>query len=154
ILIAIPIIVFFPVLLILSSSEKLYPQFFWFARNIWANFILYGMGFFPQIEKQEKIIKGKSYMLIANHTCMTDIMLMLKASKNPFVFVGKKELAKIPVFGFFYKRVCILMDRKNPRRQTDVYKRAQRRLHQSARFCIFTEGGVSDEKIIFDEIKD
>lgn len=154
ILIAIPIIVFFPVLLILSSSEKLYPQFFWFARNIWANFILYGMGFFPQIKKREKIIKGKSYMLIANHTCMTDIMLMLKASQNPFVFVGKKELAKIPVFGFFYKRVCILVDRNNPRSRTAVYKRAQRRLKQGASICIFPEGGVPDENIMLDEFKD
>ena len=50
-------------------------------------------------------------MLVANHTSMLDIMLMLKVSKNPFVFIGKKELAKIPLFGFFYKRVCIMVDR-------------------------------------------
>ncbi|HBK82377.1 MAG TPA: 1-acyl-sn-glycerol-3-phosphate acyltransferase, partial [Flavobacterium sp.] len=57
---------------------------------------------------------GKSYMLVANHTSMTDIMLMLcLVRNNPFVFVGKAELAKIPVFGFFYKRTCILVDRSN-----------------------------------------
>ena len=52
-------------------------------------------------------------MFIANHTSMADIMLMLVAVKNPFVFVGKAELAKIPLFGFFYKRTSILVDRSS-----------------------------------------
>src|SRR5690606_3280052 len=153
-LVAVPIIILFPVLLLFSSSERFYPQFFWVARNIWANIILYGMGFFPAIKSEQKIVKGKSYMLTANHTCMTDIMLMLKASKNPFVFVGKKELVKIPVFGFFYKRVCILVDRDSARSRSGVYLRAQRRLKQGLSICIFTEGGVPDEDILLDEFKD
>jgi 1-acyl-sn-glycerol-3-phosphate acyltransferase len=49
-------------------------------------------------------------MIVANHTSMTDIMLMLAGEKS-FVFVGKVELSKIPLFGFFYKRTCILVDR-------------------------------------------
>ncbi len=93
-------------------------------------------------------------MLVANHTSMLDIMLMLKVSENPFVFVGKKELVKIPVFGFFYKRVCILVDRENSKSRTGVYLRAQRRLNQGLSICIFPEGGVPDEDIILDEFKD
>ncbi|MBT8290345.1 MAG: 1-acyl-sn-glycerol-3-phosphate acyltransferase, partial [Muriicola sp.] len=85
ILVAIPIIVFSPLLIVLSFSEKTYPQFFWLARNIWATVILYGMGCIPRIEYEEKLVKGKSYMLVANHTSMLDIMLMLRVSRNPFV---------------------------------------------------------------------
>jgi len=154
ILVAVPIIILFPFLLIFSSSEKLYPQFFWMARNIWANIIIYGMGFYPILKKEEKIEKGKSYMLIANHTSMMDIMLMLKVSKNPFVFVGKKELAKMPVFGFFYKRVCILVDRSSMKSRTAVYKRAKARLDKGLSICIFPEGGVPEEDIFLDEFKD
>ncbi|MCQ0112361.1 lysophospholipid acyltransferase family protein [Zhouia amylolytica] len=154
VLVAVPIIIMFPVLLVLSSSDRLYPQFFWVARNVWANIILYGMGFVPRIDRQQKMEKGKSYMLIANHTSMTDIMLMLKASPNPFVFVGKKELVKIPVFGFFYKRVCIMVDRNSAGSRTAVYKRAQKRLHQGLSVCIFPEGGVPDEDILLDKFKD
>ncbi|MFI2741762.1 lysophospholipid acyltransferase family protein [Zhouia sp. PK063] len=155
VLVAVPIILLFPVLLVLSSREQWYPQFFWLARNIWANIIIYGMGMWPKIENEERIIKGKSYMLIANHTSMMDIMLMLRASKNPFVFVGKKELASIPVFGFFYKRVCILVDRNNTKSRSVVYTEAQRRLNNGMSICIFPEGGVpDDESIILDEFKD
>lgn len=154
ILVAVPIIVFFPVLLFLSASERFYPQFFWVARNLWARFVLFGMGMVPRFDRQEEMVKGKSYMLIANHTSMTDIMLMLHASKNPFVFVGKKELVKIPVFGFFYKRACIMVDRGCARSRSGVYIRAQKRLGQGLSICIFPEGGVPEEEVILDAFKD
>tara|TARA_R110002050_G_scaffold15706_3_gene48099 strand:- start:45423 stop:46166 length:744 start_codon:yes stop_codon:yes gene_type:complete len=154
ILVAIPIFILLPFLVILSMSEKWYPQFFWVARNIWANFILYGLGCIPNIKREQQLIKGKSYMLVANHTSMLDIMLMLKASPNPFVFVGKKELVKIPVFGFFYKRVCILVDRGDSRSRTAVYRRAQKRLNDGLSICIFPEGGVPEEHVLLDEFKD
>ncbi|NJB71548.1 1-acyl-sn-glycerol-3-phosphate acyltransferase [Saonia flava] len=154
ILVAIPIFLFFPLLFVFSISEKTYPQFFWLARNIWANFILYGMGCFPRIGWEQKMEEGKSYMLVANHTSMLDIMLMLKISKTPFVFIGKKELVKIPVFGFFYKRVCIMVDRDSSRSRVGVYRRAQKRLNEGSSICIFPEGGVPDEKLVLDEFKD
>lgn len=154
ILVAIPIVLFFPFLLITTLSEKWYPHFFWLARNIWATPILYGMGCPPKIVREQKFARGESYMLVANHTSMLDIMLMLYVSRNPFVFVGKKELAKIPLFGFFFKRVCIMVDRDNTKSRTGVYRRAQRRLNQGMSICIFPEGGVPDEAVLLDEFKD
>lgn len=113
------------------------------------------MGFNYKIEGSEVFEDGKSYMLVANHTSMTDIMLMLIAVKNhPFVFVGKKELAKIPLFGFIYKRVCILVDRANSKSRYQVFERAQKRIEQGLSICIFPEGGVPEEHIILDEFKD
>ncbi|MFC4221652.1 lysophospholipid acyltransferase family protein [Flagellimonas marina] len=153
-LVAIPILVFFPILLLLTFSEHTYPQFFWMARNFWARPILYGMGCFPQIKREQRMEKGKSYMLVANHTSMLDIMLMLLVSNNPFVFVGKKELVKIPIFGFFYKRVCIMVDREDVKSRTGVYRRAQRRLDQGLSICIFPEGGVPEEHVVLDAFKD
>ena len=154
VLVAIPIFLFFPFLVLFSLKEAWYPQFFWIARNLWATPILYGMGCFPSIKKEQKIQKGKSYMLVANHTSMLDIMLVLYISKNPFVFVGKKELVKIPVFGFFYKRVCILVDRESTKSRTRVYRIAERRLQQGLSICIFPEGGVPEETVVLDAFKD
>jgi len=153
ILVAIPIIVLFPVLLLSISREQWYPYFFRLAR-MWAKFILIGMGFNYKILREETPDRKKSYMFVANHTSMTDIMLMLVSVKNPFVFVGKKELAKIPLFGFFYKRTCILVDRSSVKSRQAVFLRAQRRLKQGLSICIFPEGGVPDEAIVLDTFKD
>ena len=154
ILVLVPIIVLFPFILATILSEKTYPLFFKIAR-LWSKIILIGMGFNYSIEGDEVFEDGKSYMLVANHTSMTDIMLMLIAVKNhPFVFVGKKELAKIPIFGFIYKRVCILVDRSSSKSRYAVFERAQKRIHQGLSICIFPEGGVPEEHIVLDDFKD
>jgi 1-acyl-sn-glycerol-3-phosphate acyltransferase len=142
-----------PFLVISILKEKWYPYFFVMAR-IWAKGILLGMGFYYKIEREQELQPNKSYMFVANHTSMTDIMLMLVTVKNPFVFVGKKELSKIPLFGFFYKRTCILVDRSSSKSRMEVYERAQKRLNQGLSICIFPEGGVPDEAIALDEFKD
>ena len=153
-LVAIPILIFSPFLVLTTLSQKTYDQFYWLARNVWAKTILYGMFCFPQITWEQKMGRDKSYMLVANHTSMLDIMLMLYVSKNPFVFVGKQELAKIPIFGFFYKRVCILVDRGNRKSRTAVYRSVRQRLEKGLSICIFPEAGVPEEDIILDEFKD
>lgn len=153
-LVLLPIIMLFPLILITILSEKTYALFFKIAR-FWARFILIGMGFRYEIKGTENFEAGKSYMFVANHTSMTDIMLMLLAVKNhPFVFVGKKELVKIPIFGFIYKRVCILVDRENSKSRFAVFERAQNRIQQGLSICIFPEGGVPDESVLLDEFKD
>jgi len=148
------IIFFLPILVISIVKEAWYPLFFRMARG-WSVFILFGMGFIPIIKREVKYKKGESYMFVANHTSMTDIMLMFYATKNPFVFVGKKELGKIPIFGFLYKRTCILVDRKDFRSRREVYNSAQRKLKMGYSVCIFPEGGVpDDESIVLDAFKD
>ncbi len=154
ILVALPIIVLFPFLVLSVLSEKTYSYFYKMAR-LWSAIIIYGMGCWPVIKREQEMVKGQSYMLVANHTSMTDIMMMLLISKNPFVFVGKAELAKIPLFGFFYKRTNILVDRSNPRSRKAVFDRASARLDAGVSICIFPEGGVPDDlDVVLDTFKD
>jgi len=153
ILVILPILFLFPVLVLSILKESWYPFFFKLAR-VWAKFILIGMGMYPKVVGEVHYKNNCSYMFVANHTSMIDIMLMLSVVKNPFVFVGKKELSKIPLFGFFYKRTCILVDRDNPKSRREVFASAQRKLNQGLSVCIFPEGGVPEESILLDTFKD
>ena len=153
ILAAIPIIVLLPLVMLSVLKEKWYPFFFKLMR-FWAVFILFGMGFIPKIKRNVRYEKGKSYIFIANHTSMTDVMLMLYLIKNPFVFVGKKELMKLPIIGYFYKKTSILVDRGDFKSRKDVYPSAQKRLERGLSLCIFPEGKVpDDESIVLDSFK-
>jgi len=152
-MVALPILVLFPILIFSILKEEWYPFFFKIAR-LWAKCILIGMGFRWIIDSEQTPELDNGYMFVANHTSMTDIMLMLVTVKNPFVFVGKKELAKIPLFGFFYKRTCILVDRSSERSRKAVFLSAQRRLKQGLSICIFPEGLVPEEDIQLSDFKD
>lgn len=154
IVMAIPILLMLPFLVASILTESGYPYFFKMAR-IWARFILFAMGLYYKVERVQKLEPNKSYMIVANHTSMLDIMLMLVLIKNPFVFVGKQELSKIPLFGFFYKRTCILVDRGNSKSRMEVFNQAQKRISRGLSVCIFPEGGVpDDESIVLDTFKD
>lgn len=149
-----PLIILLPFLLITTSKEKWYLGTF-FLGKIWASIVLYGMGFFPKVTYRTNLESGKSYMLTANHTSMIDIMMMIYVSKTPFVFVGKRELVKLPIFGLIYKRSCILVDRGNAKSRKNAFLEAQRRLQGGVSICIFPEGGVpKDIHKKLDEFKD
>jgi len=142
-----------PILIIVTSSEKLYPAFFTIARA-WANTILFVMGFKVEVKETQVLEKEKSFMFCPNHTSMIDIMVMLSVTKNPFVFVGKKELTKIPILGFFYKRTCILVDRGDAKSRKAVFEEARRRMSDGLDICIFPEGLVpDDESVVLNEFK-
>lgn len=147
------ILLLFPFLLIATSSKQFYRFFFLLAR-LWGKAVLYGMGFYPVVMAEERIKKGKSYVFVANHASMMDIMLMLTVVKYPFVFIGKKELARFPVFGFFYKKTCILVDRSSAKSREAAFKAARERLQGGVSICIFPEGGIPEETIFLDAFKD
>ena len=147
------IIVALPVLFVITWREEWYAAFYKIARA-WGKTLLFVMGFKARTTYMQNIEYGKSYMFCANHTSMIDIMLMLSVVKTPLVFVGKAELGKIPVFGYLYKRTCILVDRNNSSSRRAVFDEAERRLKSGMSVCIFPEGKVpDDESIVLDEFK-
>lgn len=147
-------VVLFPFLAISILRQSWYPFFFKLAR-LWSALIMYGIGCYPLFKREVKHKKSESYLFVANHTSMLDIMLMFYATKNPFVFIGKKELAKFPLFGFIYKRTCILVDRSNTKSRVEAFKNAEKRINQGLSVCIYPEGGVPDDyNLILDQFKD
>lgn len=148
------ILVLSPFLIMSLSTDKFY-RFFFFLARIWAYTVFYGTGFRKSIIIKQPFDRNKSYVLIANHTSMMDIMLMLILVKNPFVFVGKKELSKLPIFGYFYKRACILVDRSSAVSRQKTMIAAAQKLASGLSVCIFPEGGVpNDESVVLDDFKD
>ena len=92
-------------------------------------------------------------MFCPNHTSMMDPFILISMVKNPIVFVGKAELRKIPVFGFFYKRICILVDRTNLSSRKEVYFKAKKRLKNGTSVAIFPEGLVPTEEVVLSPFK-
>ena len=149
---AIPVIVLFIPLAFFVLLPNGYRYVFWIARNVWAPFVLLGMGFW--VKKANAFPEeGKSFMLIENHTSYIDVMVILRLRKTPFVFVGKKELVNIPIFGFLYKRAAIMVDRSSSKSRFGVYGRAQKVIAKGYSVCIFPETDYIDESIVLNPFK-
>lgn len=126
----------------------------YFFERWWAKFIFYGSGLRLQKKGFTKENFASPYVIIANHTSMMDIMLMLIVNKDPMVFVGKKELLDLPVFGFVFKRMNITVDRSDSNSRIQVFRDAKRCIAEGKSICIFPEGGVPDEDIFLKEFLD
>jgi 1-acyl-sn-glycerol-3-phosphate acyltransferase len=133
-----------PFLLILTAKESYYSTFWKLVRG-WSYLLVYGMGFHIKKQIDQELDRNQSYMFCPNHTSFMDPFVLIAISKNPIVFVGKKELVKIPIFGFFYKRVVIMVDRSSSTSRRKVFEMAKKRLKGGTSIGIFPEGLVPDE---------
>ncbi len=151
-LIIVTIILMIPFLLILTAKEKYYAAF-WKMVRVWAKILIYGMGFRLSIQKDQELERDKSYMFCPNHASLMDPFVLIALSKNPIVFVGKQEFVKVPIFGFFYKRVVIMVDRSNPESRKRVYEMAKKKLQNGTSMAIFPEGLVPTENVVLAPFK-
>lgn len=151
-LFAITLLLLFPFLLVFVIKEEHYP-IFWRLARILSKILIYGTGFRISKVVEEQIERDKSYMFCPNHSSILDPFILIAMSKNPIVFIGKKELVKIPVFGFFYRKTVIMVDRSSAKSKRRVYEMAKKRLQNGTSMGIFPEGLVPTEDVILSPFK-
>lgn len=146
------IVLFSPLLLIFTLKEEQYHLFWKLARVI-SKILVYGMGFRIHFTATQNVVPNKSYMFCPNHTSLLDPFVLIAISKNPIVFMGKKELIKIPVFGYFYKKTVIMVDRSSLKSRKKAFEMAKKRLQNGVSMAIFPEGLVPEENVILAPFK-
>tara|TARA_X000001036_G_C20686560_1_gene807850 strand:+ start:2687 stop:3301 length:615 start_codon:yes stop_codon:yes gene_type:complete len=115
---------------------------------LWSDLILFGMGMLPKKNKELQTHQNCSYFFVANHVSMIDVMLLISIVRNnPIVFIGKKELEKIPIFGFIYKRTMILVDRSSNQSKKRVFEETKKKLNSGISIGIFPEGTVPEIEV-------
>lgn len=138
------VIVIFPAFIFILINKNWYSKFYVMG-VLWSDLILLGMGMFPIRSQNLKTKLGRPYVFVANHVSMIDVMLLVSSvRKNPLVFIGKKELEQIPIFGTVYKRTMILVDRSSNESKKQVFEQTKKKLKSGISLGIFPEGTVPD----------
>jgi len=89
---------------------------------------------------RENFKKGKAYIYVSNHTSFLDIPGLCLAIPGEFKPIAKKELLKIPVFGFIVKAATIVVDRSSHESRKKSVEYAKQVLTQGISMLIFAEG--------------
>ena len=83
--------------------------FGWFDRNkrmigsimrLWASWLIWSMGIKYEVIGLNKLELKCQYVFICNHESALDILIGIKCLPFNLVFLAKKELFVIPVFGW------------------------------------------------------
>lgn len=67
-----------------------------------------------KVHGRELLRKGEQYIIISNHRSAIDFVANPVAFPGLWLFLAKKELTRVPLLGFLVKRLCVLVDRKDP----------------------------------------
>lgn len=111
------------------------------ANYWWAKVYFFLIGLPIREEWHFKREKGKAYIVCANHFSMLDIPVM-GFVHFPAVFVGKSSIAKLPLFGFMFRRLHIMVNRDSMKSRAEVLKRSVSALDEGKSVIIFPEGGI------------
>ncbi|MCK5097521.1 MAG: 1-acyl-sn-glycerol-3-phosphate acyltransferase [Desulfobacteraceae bacterium] len=90
---------------------------------------------------EENFSIEKSYIIVANHQSMADIIILQAYIKLTIKWIMKKELGSIPIFGFACQKLgCIYVDRFNHASALASMRVAQKRLSKTSSVIFFPEG--------------
>jgi 1-acyl-sn-glycerol-3-phosphate acyltransferase len=67
--------------------------------------------------------------------------------------MGKAELARLPVFGYFYKKNTVIVNRAKKRDAYAAFMKAGERLETGLSMCIFPEGGIPKSDVFLKKFK-
>lgn len=133
-------LLFYPLFLIFLSDKRLYPAAN-FLRKIWAWASVILTFSFPLIKKTKNKFP-KPCIFVSNHTSYFDIVVLGLFAPLKVSFIGKQELAKIPLFGIFFRTVDIAVKRESIKDSHKAFLQAKDRLDNGYSVLIFPEGTI------------
>ena len=115
--------------------------------------MFYASAIIPKIEKDAKLEPNTQYIFCSNHSSILDVPFMFLISKKPISFIGKESLAKIPIFGYYYRTFNVLVNRKSFRDSYMAFQKAGQQIKEGKNMVIFPEGGIVDNKVRLSRFK-
>jgi 1-acyl-sn-glycerol-3-phosphate acyltransferase len=103
---------------------------------------------------RENFKKGKSYIFVSNHTSFLDIPGIRMIIPGQFRPLAKKELKKIPVFGWIASAATVIVDRSSHESRKKSIDRLKNMLRQGISILIFAEGTQNRTKEILQPFHD
>lgn len=142
---ALSLIITYPIMRILLSNPKYFPLAFK-AMKIHAKLLLIFAGARLKVEGLGNVPKSGAYIICPNHTSVIDIFCIYTVLNDYFVFTGKKEIEKWPLFHIYYTSgMNILVDRENSTNSLQSFKRMSSELMKGVPLAIFPEGTISNK---------
>ena len=131
--VAAPLLVFFR---LINRPHWLYPWCNWGGR-VWLD----ACGARVKVEGLENLKKDESYVFISNHRSYLDTAALFISLGKRMGLVAKKELLKIPIFGYGLSFVNIIaIDRTNPEKARESMSKAREVMNRGYSFGVFAEG--------------
>ncbi len=115
---------------------------YWFilVSRFWMTIWLFMVGCPIRVRGRKNFAKGKAYVIVCNHTSLID-----PSATCPFIpgankTIAKMSFAKVPIFGWFYRRGSVLVDRMDTKSRLKSFEEMKKVIEQNMHMLIYPEG--------------
>ncbi|WP_307525460.1 1-acyl-sn-glycerol-3-phosphate acyltransferase [Pedobacter sp. W3I1] len=91
----------------------------------------------------EKIDTSRAYIYVGNHSSFLDAVAIVICIPQAFSPLGKIEMLKIPVFGWIYRRLVVMIDRSSRESRDHSVAELRKDLADGQSILIFPEGTMN-----------
>jgi 1-acyl-sn-glycerol-3-phosphate acyltransferase len=134
------LIFFIPSLFAWLLPDRAGQRYFVIISRIWMNIWLLLVGCPVKVRGRDNFKKGKTYVVTCNHNSLMDVPL-----SSPFIpgankTIAKSSFAKVPLFGLYYTKGAILVNRKSEKSRKESFDKMKAVLAKGIHMCIYPEG--------------
>lgn len=108
--------------------------------------MLNSAGVTVDVRGREHLPQQGPALYVANHKSLFDIVTLVSVIDDPIIFIGKKEVSKMPIVGTWFDSLgCIYIDREDIRQSLKAIMTGIDELKGGCSVIIFPEGTRSSE---------
>jgi len=134
------LIIIIPAMLTHLAEDPKGQDFFIRIARLWMNVWLFLVGCPLIVKGKENFKKGATYVVVFNHNAFLDVPLSAPYVPGPNKTIAKASFAKIPLFGSFYSKGSVLVDRKDEKSRSKSFDAMKKVLATGMHMCIYPEG--------------
>jgi len=147
-------ILFLPFFLIPPIFGQKALRMTYFFLRLWS-LLFSKLNFIPyQIYGRENIKPGESYIYVSNHTSFLDIPGLCLTIPGQFRPLAKKELLRLPIFGWIAATAAVIVDRSSHESRKVSLEKLTNILHDGISILIFAEGTQNRTSSLLQPLKD
>lgn len=134
------LIIFIPSMVAYLIPGNKGQDYFIAVSRIWCWTWLRMIGCPATIKGRENFKKGQTYVVVYNHNALLDVPLSAPFIPGGNMTIAKASFAKVPIFGWFYKRGSVLVDRGDNKSRLKSFEDMREVLRNNMHMCIYPEG--------------
>jgi 1-acyl-sn-glycerol-3-phosphate acyltransferase len=134
------LIIFIPSMLCWLIPDPKGQDLFIRIARLWMNVWLPLVGCPIKIRGKENFKKGKQYIVTCNHNSMMDIPVSCPYIPGPNKTIAKSSFVKVPLFGLYYIKGAVLVNRKSEESRRRSYEKMKAVLRNGMHMSVYPEG--------------
>jgi 1-acyl-sn-glycerol-3-phosphate acyltransferase len=134
------LIIFIPAMVTYAIPQPKSQRIFIRIAKIWMDIWLRLIGCPVTTKGNEHFADGKTFIVTCNHNTLMDVPVTCPYIPGANKTIAKKSFAKIPLFGLFYRKGSILVDRSSDASRRKSIQDMKKTLALNIHMCIYPEG--------------